>query len=133
MSISITKAVKQVVRDYKGVSFTIGRANNHEYRQRLQLEIKRRSRTGDFAKLSIEDQDEAIASAGAGTVLLGWENLEVEGGVLIAFSPGNARDLLLSDPDAREFIFAVASSVEEFEQDYNDLLAKKSLPALNGG
>ena len=131
MTISITKAAQQVVREYKGVSFTIARANNHEYRQRLQLEIKRRSRVNDFSKLSIEDQDEAIACSAAGTVLRDWDNLEIDG-VQIGFTVENAKDLLLNDPDAREFIFAVASTVEEYEQDYNELLQKKSLPASIG-
>lgn len=125
MALKITQTIETVEREYKGVKLIIGRSNSFEFRSKLQLETKRRSRGGDFSKLSTSDQDEAMASASVGTVLCGWSNFKVNG-VEIPFTPENAKDLLLSDPDAKEFILAVGSELAEFEDAAKEELQKKS-------
>lgn len=127
MGLQIVDTLDIVEREYKGVIFSIGSAKSKEFRQRVDLAIKRKSRTGDASKLSVEDTDLIQAEAAVGTVLVGWKGFKYKGEE-IPFTRDNAVDLLTSDMYAREFIFSVANSLEEFELQANADLLKKSPP-----
>ena len=127
MGLQIVETLDVVEREYKGVTFLIGSAKSKDFRQRVDLAIKRKSRTGDASKLSVDDTDLIQAEAAVGTVLVGWKNFKYKGDD-IPFNHNNAVDLLTSDMHAREFIFSVANSLEEFELQANADLLKKSPP-----
>ena len=93
---------------------------------------RHRKKSDDLSELSAEQQDQLLAEAYAGTVLVGWKGLTI-GGKNIAYSDENAQDLLFNNDTFRNFVAEEASDFDEFLQEDKDTTAKKSATPTAGG
>lgn len=136
MALVITKTVDTIKRDYHGVTLEIARGNNRAYRDkfsRLKKKLvpqggnrhRKRSAEEEFERMSAEEQDKLLSEAYAGTVLVGWENFNIDGKA-VPFSEENAGDLLFNDDMLRDFVAYEATEFDAYLAEGKESLVKKS-------
>ena len=123
--LKITKTVESVGEDYFGVTLRIGRSNAPEFLSKLRRLTKPYKRQIDNGSLADDKSREMFCEAMAGTVLLGWSGLEVDGKP-VPYTEATAKELLINDPDCREFVSQIAGSLDRFLEDEQQALEKKS-------
>ncbi len=123
--LKITKTVESVNEDYFGVTLRIGRSNAPEFLSKLRRLTKPYKRQIDNGSLTDDKSREMFCEAMAGTVLLGWSGLEVDGKP-VPYTEATAKELLINDPDCREFVSQIAGSLDRFLEDEQQALEKKS-------
>ena len=123
--LKITRTVDTVTEEYFGVQLKIGRSNAPEFLSKLRRLTKPYKRQIDSNSLPDDKSRELFCEAMAGTVLLGWSGLEVDGKP-IPYTEATAKELLLNDPDCREFVSQIAGSLDRFLEDEQQALEKKS-------
>lgn len=100
---------------YRGVSLLIARANNTKFKQIFRRLTKPYKRDIDRGTLDQETLEEIWASCMSETILLDWKNHPAN----IKYSKENAKQLILQDPDAADFI-------KEFSEDVNNYIEEET-------
>jgi len=122
--LKITRTVDTVEEEYFGVRLRIARTNSDAFVAKLRRLTKPYKRQIDNGSLADDKSRRLFSEAMAGTVLVGWEGLYMDGAE-VPFSEANATDLLVSDPDCREFVSQIAGSLDRFLADEQSELEKK--------
>lgn len=99
--------------EYRGVQLLVARGNNTKFKAAFRRVTKPYQREIDGGTLSEEKSSELLAEALADSVLLGWKGF-LQDGKEIEYSKINAKNLLINDPDCREFISDFANDIENF-------------------
>ena len=140
MALIIDNTVDTIDVEYKdGFLVQIAPGNSREFRNkfaRLKKKIsmsgnRHRKKSDDLSELNAEQQDQLLAEAYAGTVLVGWKGLNI-GGKNIAYSDENAQDLLFNNDTFRNFVAEEASDFDEFLAEEKETTAKKSATPTAG-
>lgn len=124
MGLMIDDSLDSVEREFKGITFIIGSANDHDYRNKISDLVRREHRMGK-KDLSAEDDDLIFSKAAYKTVLRGWKNFKLNG-VDVPFTYENCVDVLTSNPNARKFIFVIANEAAEFDREWNEKILGES-------
>ncbi len=111
--LKITQTVESVEEDYYGVTLKIARGNNPNFRQKFRALTRPYKRQIEAGTLPDDKSDAILCEAMAGTVLFGWRGV-FPGGEEHPYSDENAKQLLLNDPDCREFVSQTAGNLAVF-------------------
>jgi len=125
--LKITQTKQTVTQEYQGVPLTIARSNSPEFLEKFRRIAKPHQRAMDKRTLPAEKSLEITCEAMAGTVLVGWDEkaLGEVTGDLCPFTEANAKELLINDPDCREFVSSVAGDLDQFLAEQTEVTAKK--------
>lgn len=120
-----------VEKEWFGVTLRIGAAHTTEHvkKERQVLEIYRQETGKD--KLDDADWREVHCRTAPGVVLLGWDNLVIEG-ELIPFDEEVATSLLRDDDETYRFVLLHALNTENFLSRSRDAVVKKLKPVSSG-
>ena len=119
----ITHTVDTVKEDYYGVTLEIARSNNPAFRAKFRKLSKPYQRQIDAKTISDEKSTDIVCTAMAGTVLVGWSGTFPDGEEY-PYSEDAAKQLLLDDQDAREFVSNIAADLSVFLSDIHDMEKK---------
>ena len=140
MALIIDNVVDTIEVEYKdGFKVEIAPGNSREFRNKfakLKKKInsagnRHRKKSDDLSGLTAEQQDQLLAEAYAGTVLVGWKGLSI-GGKNIAYSDENAQDLLFNNDTFRNFVAEEAVDFDEFLREEKEATKKKSATPTAG-
>jgi hypothetical protein len=114
--------IKDVVDvDYEGVTLSVARWGNDDFVQRqrdLLPDVEGKT-------LTARQEREHLARICAGTVLVGWSGLVVDGEDL-PFTVDRAENLLKNDRDCHTFVVNTAMEQDKFRIERTNTTAKKS-------
>ena len=109
----ITHTVDTVKEEYYGVTLEIARSNNQAFQAKFRKLTKPYRRQIDNKTISDEKSVDLVCEAMAGTVLVGWSGTFPDG-QQYEYSEDAAKQLLVDDQDAREFVSNIAGDLSLF-------------------
>ena len=109
----ITHTVDTVKEEYYGVTLEIARSNNQAFQSKFRKLTKPYRRQIDNKTISDEKSVDLVCEAMAGTVLVGWSGTFPDG-QQYEYSEDAAKQLLVDDQDAREFVSNIAGDLSLF-------------------
>jgi hypothetical protein len=123
MPLKIVDATATVTRDWQGVKLTIARRKTSSVAKKMDKLLTERGET-TTASLSDVEREEIVTRAMAGTVLVGWENFQIDGED-IPYTEENAEELLLNDEDTLEYVSIISNNLNLFVQARKEEQVKK--------
>jgi hypothetical protein len=104
--------------DYMGVPLLIARGNNETFRREFRRLSKPYQRKIDNGEIDETVAEQIMAKSLAKGVLLGWDENKIPGGT--PYSQEAAVELILDDPDCRDFIIEFSGEIDNFLTDQED-------------
>lgn len=117
------KAELGAVGIYRGVHLTIARMGNDRYKAAFRRLINPYKKEIENNTLDDDTSDEILCEALALGVLINWDAKTFPGN--IEYSKENAKDLLLNDPDCRDFVTEYANDINNFLKDEEEEITKE--------
>lgn len=109
---------------YRGVELLVARMNNDVYKAAFRRLIRPYQKEVENNTLD-EDTSESILSEALATgILVGWNEETFPGKV--KYSVANAKDLLLNDPDCRDFVTDFANDINNYLEEDEAVVVKES-------
>jgi len=102
---------------YRGVDLCIARANNTRFRAIFRRLTRPYQIDMDEGRLSEAISADLMAEALGREVLVDWKPFEVGEGdsvITVQYSPENAKQLLLDDPDCQDFVMDYSKSLNNY-------------------
>lgn len=110
--------------DFQGSQFLIAHLSNLKFQRalaRLQLPYKRRI---DAGTMDPEVSKSILCEAMAAGIVRGWREVVNSKGEAVSYSEKLAMDLLLRDPEFREFVSNAATNIDQFRREEVPALGK---------
>jgi hypothetical protein len=101
----------------EGLKLLIARHNNYRYQDLYRKLLKQKLGTIRTKELSAEVTEEITARATATAILLGWQNLQDDSGVDIAYTPEKAFELLTSHREFLRIVLELSSDLNNYRED----------------
>ena len=127
----IVEPIESVKHDFFGVTLEIARAHSAKHIAATRIAADGITAEGENGDHSQAQYRQINATAMAGTVLVGWEGF-VSDGVEIPYSADNARELMLDDDYAYEFVMKHGMDQDQFFRRSSED-SKKKLSSVSGG
>ena len=105
--------INGVWTNYRGVDLLIARANNINFKSCFRKVTKPYEKQMEDGSLGEEKSSDLLCTALADSILLSWRNFIIEAKE-IEYSKINAKNLLMNDPDCREFIINFSNEIDNF-------------------
>ena len=105
--------INGVWTNYRGVDLLIARGNNIKFKAIFRRLTKPYQKEMDENNLGEEKSADLLCEAMADAILLGWKNFVIEDKT-IEYSKINAKNLLINDPDCREFVVDFSNEIDNF-------------------
>lgn len=102
-----------VWRTYRGVDLLIARGNNIAFKSAFRKLTKPFQREIERNIISERDSENILAEALADGVLLDWKNFVINNKE-VPYTKQNAKQLLINDPDCRDFVQEVANDLDNY-------------------
>ena len=106
------KAESGAIGTYRGVALKIARMNNARYKAIFRRLIRPYQKEVENNTLDDQTSDSILCEALAEGILIGWNKETFPGKV--SYTVENAKDLLLNDPDCREFVTEFANDINNY-------------------
>ena len=99
---------------YYGVTFTVARSGNNEFKKVFREKMKPYKDEFDNGRMSEEQSNEIMIHCVASAILVNWEGLTDESGNEIPYNYQNAVELLSDDKDCYDAIMAHSENIENY-------------------
>lgn len=128
-----SKETSGVNAQYYGVTLTIARANNTNFKHLFRTLIAPHKYQMDNNQTIPEEISEDIMlKCYSKTILVGWSDFKDENGKEIKYTNGKAYELLKEDDDAYEFVKNQSMNIDAFISREEDDTEGKSQDSSNG-
>ena len=104
---------------YRGVQLLIARASNTRFKAIFRRLTQPYQRELDQGGLSEEKSAEILCESLSDAILLGWKGFVMDGEE-VEYSKENAKNLMLNDPDCREFVTNFSNDIENYIREDRD-------------
>lgn len=106
------KAETGVETSYRGVKMTIARMGNVRYKAAFRRLIRPYTKEVEDNSLDEKTSEDIICESLAEAILVDWNKDTFPGNV--EYSSANAKDLLVNDPDCRDFVQSFAEDINNY-------------------